>query len=85
MPQAPRPDHAAAAPRRQAEHSPDPTAEATQRGEIPGGDRGALSGRNQDQQRAAGQDSPTEGSRQGRERLKSSPDAPGDTEPDRAL
>jgi len=49
----------------------DPTSEAARQGEITGGNRGALSGRDDDQRRAVGQDNPVvEGSRQGRERYK---------------
>lgn len=50
-----------------------PAAEATRGGEIEGGNRGNLSGRDDDQRQAVGQDNPmTEGSRQGRERYKTS-------------
>jgi len=61
----------------------DPTAESTREGQITGGNRGALSGRDDDQRRAIGQDDPlTEGSRQGRERHKDSleGDAPCDSD-----
>jgi hypothetical protein len=64
----------------------DPTAEAARSGEITGGNRGDLSGRNDDQSRAIGQDNPLdEGSRQGRERYKDrlDKDLPGD--PDKAV
>jgi len=59
-----------------------PTSDAAQAGEMTGGNRGALSGRNDEQNRAVGQDNPlTEGSRQGRERYKNSldKDLPGDS------
>jgi hypothetical protein len=53
--------------------------------EFVGGNRGALSGRNAEQNRAAGIDDPVvEGSRQGRERYKDHPEA-GESEPDRAV
>jgi hypothetical protein len=53
--------------------------------EFVGGNRGAMSGRNAAQNRAAGIDDPVvEGSRQGRERYKDHPEA-GEAEPDRAV
>lgn len=53
----------------------DPTSETTRDGEITGGNRGALSGRDDDQRQEIGQDDPVaEGSRQGRERYKESLD-----------
>ena len=51
---------------------PNPTSAESGRSEFTGGSRGNLSGRNNDQNRAAGIDDPiAEGSRQGRERYKS--------------
>jgi len=60
-----------------------PAAEAARSGEITGGNRGKLSGRDDDQSRAIGQDDPVEeGSRQGRERYKDrlDKDLPGDSD-----
>ncbi|WPB55747.1 hypothetical protein [Xylophilus sp. GOD-11R] len=60
-----------------------PVDETPRAGEITGGNRGALSGRDDDQSRAIGQDNPlVEGSRQGRERNKQSldKDLPGDSD-----
>ena len=63
-----------------------PAAEPARGGEIDGGNRGKLSGRDDDQRQAVGQDNPlNEGSRQGRERYKTSLDTDLPKDSDKAV
>ncbi|QHI97602.1 hypothetical protein GT347_06130 [Xylophilus rhododendri] len=71
---------------RQPANTQNPTEEAVRAGEVTGGNRGKLSGRDDDQRRAVAQENPlTEGSRQGRERYKQSLDSELPSDADKAV